>query len=77
MIKLLSASDSLSATKRKMEDWIANGVLLGWLIDPCKRTVFVYAPNVSPLTFIGDTIHGIDPIAGFCLDLTEVWRCYE
>jgi Uma2 family endonuclease len=33
IIELMSPSDRLNQAKQKMEKWIKNGVLLGWLID--------------------------------------------
>lgn len=60
-----------------MEDWIANGVQLGWLIDPDARQVQVYSPGALPVANSGPQVAGSGPIAGFVLDLEEVWRCYE
>ena len=40
--EVMSPSDRLPATQAKMEEWIANGVLLGWLIDGDAQTVYVY-----------------------------------
>ncbi|MFN7447707.1 MAG: Uma2 family endonuclease [Pirellula sp.] len=31
--------------KKKMVDYIANGVRLGWLIDPFEREAVIYRPN--------------------------------
>ena len=36
-IELISDSDALSKLKLKMEDWMANGAVLGWLVDPGAR----------------------------------------
>jgi Uma2 family endonuclease len=48
VIELLSESDTLEGLKSKMADWILNGALLGWLIDPHERQVFVYRPGQGP-----------------------------
>src|SRR5271166_2254101 len=45
VIEVLSPSDSLRATKEKIEEWMANGAKLGWLIDPRKRQVHIYEPG--------------------------------
>ena len=45
VVELLSLSDSVPKAKQKMERWIENGVSLGWLIDPDKKTVYVYEPG--------------------------------
>jgi Uma2 family endonuclease len=77
VIELLSKCDSLRKTQRKMEDWIANGAALGWLVDPYKRRVIVYSPNSKPASISSAVVHGSGPVKGFTLDLAEVWRCYE
>ncbi len=78
LIELRSASDRPRALREKMLEYIANGTQLGWLIDPFKRSVTVYRPNHEPETQTGITsIAGEDPVAGFVLDLTEVWEPLE
>ena len=39
VIELLSSSDRLSRAQAKMNDWIANGAALAWLIDPYQGQV--------------------------------------
>ena len=41
VVEVLSPSDSLGDAKAKMQQWIANGVQLGWLIDGDAKTVYV------------------------------------
>jgi Uma2 family endonuclease len=77
VIELLSASDSLAETKRKMETWIANGAKLGWLIDPYNRNVLIYEPGQAVRLETADKVAGNGPVAGFVLDLTAVWSLYE
>jgi Uma2 family endonuclease len=77
VIELLSPSDSLSATKKKMEAWISNGAQLGWLIDPRNRQVHIYEPGKPPRVESGAKASGSGPVDGFVLDLTAVWACYE
>lgn len=43
VIELLSSSDRLAKTQAKMQEWIANGAQLGWLVDPYAKSVHVYA----------------------------------
>jgi Uma2 family endonuclease len=77
VIELPSPSDSLTKTKEKMERWIENGAMLGWLIDPYKRKVHVYEPGAKASVVSGKAVHGKGPVEGFVLDLDEVWSCYE
>jgi Uma2 family endonuclease len=78
VLELLLVSDSLAKTKRKMEAWIANGVEVGWLVDPYAKQVHIYESGAAaPRIEIGSSVEGSGPVAGFVLDLAEVWRCYE
>ena len=77
VIELLSESDSVPKAKQKMERWIENGAGLGSLIDPHKKQVHVYAPGRKPSIVRGKAVEGSGPVAGFILDLEELWRCYE
>lgn len=77
VIELLSDSDSLAKTRAKMEDWIANGVLLGWLIDPYRRDAWVYRPGSEPRRVATDSLAGEGPAEGFQLNLSRVWKRYE
>jgi Uma2 family endonuclease len=51
VIELRSASDTLSSLKTKMQEYIENGVSLGWLIDRQNRTAFICI--LAPETFAG------------------------
>ena len=77
VIELLSASDRLKKTQRKMADWIANGAELAWLVDPYKKQVHVYEPGKQNRVETGLSIAGTGPVEGFTLDLAEVWSRYE
>jgi Uma2 family endonuclease len=58
-----------------MEEWIRNGAQLGWLIDPDKRTVFIYRPG-KPVQELREAsvIEGEAPVDGFRLSLEAIWR---
>ena len=77
VIELLSLSDSPVEAAKKMEAWIANGVELGWLVDPYAKVVHIYEPDAAPRIQTGIRVAGSGPVKGFVLDLEEVWRCYE
>jgi Uma2 family endonuclease len=77
VIELLSASDRLNKTQRKMADWIANGAELAWLVDPYRKQVHIYGPDQAVGIEAGLSLAGSGPIEGFILDLAEVWGCYE
>lgn len=72
--EVMSPSDRLPASQAKMDEWIASGVRLGWLIDGDARTVYVYRTGRPMEKVTGATIlTGDGPIEGFVLDLTAIW----
>jgi Uma2 family endonuclease len=84
VVELRSPSDRLRDLQGKMAEWIANGVELGWLIDPGSRHVYVYrrAADVGDPTSSGapverhdnpETLSGDPVLPGFVLDLREIW----
>jgi Uma2 family endonuclease len=42
VVELRSASDNLAPLQEKMREYLANGAVLGWLIDPKNRQVEIY-----------------------------------
>lgn len=74
LIELRSATDSLPKLQEKMREYRANGVRLGWLIDPKNQHVEIYRPDEeveilqSPIQLSGEAI-----LPGFTLDLTTIW----
>jgi Uma2 family endonuclease len=74
VIELRSQSDRLRVLREKMDEYIANGARLGWLIDPENRTVEVYRPGCGPETLKEvESVSGEGPVEGFVLDLRTVW----
>lgn len=74
VVELRSRSDDMGALRAKMQEYLANGASLGWLIDPIERKVYLYRPSTqvvcleNPKTVSGDPV-----LPGLVLDLTRVW----
>lgn len=74
VVELRSLSDSFSELQEKMQEYINNGVRLGWLIDPKTRRVEIYKPGQDVQVLNSPTtLSGEDVLPGFVLDLTLVW----
>src|SRR5437764_6089867 len=75
VIELRSPTDNLETVRAKMTEYIANGAQLGWLLDPLERKVYVYRPN-TPVEIMEqpESISGAPLLAGFTLDLREIWE---
>ena len=74
VIEPRSPSDRLSELQAKMREYLANGVRLGWLLDPRTHTAYIYRPGApverlkQPTSLAGDPV-----LPGFVLDLSTVW----
>lgn len=75
VIELKSPTDDLEATKAKMNEYIANGVRLGLLLNPETRRVHIYRPNAEVEILENPESVSCEPVlAGFTLDLREIWE---
>ena len=74
VIELGSETDRLSQLRSKMEEYIANGSAMGWLIDPLTRRVYVYRAN-EELEILENpkSVSGEPLLPGFQLDMSELW----
>ena len=60
--------------KRKMREYIENGVRLGWLIDPYEKRVHIYRANGEiEILENAEKVSGENVLNGFELDLTEIF----
>lgn len=74
VIELRSNTDSLAELQAKMAEYIANGVRLGWLLDPQEQTAYVYRPGAEVEAFArAHEISGEPELTGFILNLQEIW----
>jgi Uma2 family endonuclease len=74
VIELRSETDRLSKLQEKMEEYRANGVRLGWLIDPQKQQVRVYRLGKDVEILEAPTsLSGEDVLPGFTLDLRSIF----
>jgi Uma2 family endonuclease len=78
VIELVSPSDLKNQRyedlQAKMQEYLDNGVQLGWLIEPSAKTVEIYRPGKqveilnNPRTLSGENV-----LSGFILDLSEIF----
>jgi len=73
VIELRSASDSLPPLQAKMQEYQANGVRLGWLINPQDQQVEIYRQS-SPGQVLRapQQLSGESVLPGFTLNLARV-----
>jgi len=74
VVELVSESDDLKEIEEKMQEYLDNGLGLGWLIIPKTRQVKIYRPQQaieileSPMSLSGESV-----LVDFILDLTLIW----
>jgi Uma2 family endonuclease len=74
VIELRSKIDTLSGLQDKMQEYIANGVALGLLIDRKNRKVYIYRPNQEPEILDNpETVSGEPDLPGFVLRMAKIW----
>jgi len=75
VLELMSPTDSLRTTQNKMQEYMENGVRLGWLINPNTHSAEIYRQGQSveflqsPLKLLGEDI-----LPGFALNLQLLWK---
>ena len=77
VIELRSSSDSISMLQEKMQEYIDNGAMLGWLIDPLAnpKCVYIYRPQAEVEVMEDpDAVSGEPELSGFTLKLERIWN---
>ncbi len=75
VIELRSPTDGMKELRAKMTEYLENGTILGWLIDPATRNVEIYRPN-QPVEILEDPdqISGDPELPGFVLKTARLWK---
>ncbi|MEQ8539381.1 MAG: Uma2 family endonuclease [Coleofasciculus sp. D1-CHI-01] len=74
VVELRSSSDTLKSGQDKMREYLDNGAILGWLIDPQQRRVEIYRAGKdvevleNPAELSGEAV-----LPGFVVNLRRVW----
>ncbi|MGV0023869.1 Uma2 family endonuclease [Phormidesmis priestleyi] len=72
VIELRSSSDTLSGLQAKMQEYIENGAVLGFLIDRKNRTVHRYRPDRAPeILEQPESVSGDPELPGFMLRIAK------
>jgi Uma2 family endonuclease len=74
VVEIKSPTDRHSDLQAKMEEYHRNGVALGWLIYPGKRTVEIYRRNSVEIVRQPETLAADGPVTGFVLNLKPIWE---
>ena len=73
-VELVSESDDVKDTRKKMQEYIENGLRLGWLINPKDKQVEIYRSGKDVEILDSPTsLSGEDVLVGFSLDLEVIF----
>lgn len=74
VVELLSPTDRLTDTMRKMEHWLEAGAKLGWLIAPTTESVYIFEPGqpVRPIVGFDQELEAGPLMPGFKLELRRL-----
>ena len=72
IVEIRSETDRLKDLKAKMEEWMENGVQLGWLIDPGKEKAWIYRADSCITEVIGfnQSLSGEGILPAFTFELS-------
>lgn len=73
-MELVSETDDVEDAQAKMQEYLANGLQLGWLINPKAQQVIIYRPNQAPKVLQSPiSLSGEDVLPGFILNLQPIF----
>ena len=73
-VELVSESDDLEDTRKKMREYINNGLRLGWLIVPKTQVVEIYRPSQEVKSLQSPhTLSGEEVLLGLVVNLHPIW----
>lgn len=74
VLELISPSDNLKETRAKMQEYIDNGVRLGWLINPETQQIEIYKSGKEvEILKAPQTLSEPEILPDFILNLQTIW----
>ena len=75
VIELRSQTDNLSVLRRKMAEYMENGVRLAWLLDTVECRAYIHRPGADiEILERPESLSGEPELPGFTLDLKPIWE---
>ena len=75
VVEIRSRSDSVARQQEKMEQWMAYGARLGWLIDAYNEKVWIYREGRDEPEELDRPaeLSGEDILPGLTVDMSRIW----
>jgi Uma2 family endonuclease len=74
VIEVASPSDTVSELRAKMSEYLAAGLLLGWLILPATKEVEIYTSGTVDVLNSPEAMANDVALPGFKLELKSIWN---
>lgn len=75
VLEVISPNDRASDVMAKVSEYLRAGVELLWVVDPERRTLTVYRPNMRPAILTdGDELEAGDLIPEFRIQVTDIFE---
>jgi Uma2 family endonuclease len=73
-VEVVSPNDTSAEVEDKVDEYLAAGAKLVWVVNPRRKTVTVYRPQ-TPLALLGetDTLTDEDVVPGFRCSIAEIF----
>lgn len=72
-VEVISPSETFQDVQEKIEDYLASGVEMIWIVRPKQTTITVYRPQHELTVLrIGDSLDGADVIPGFTCSVEDI-----
>ncbi len=73
-VETRSPNDTRRGVAEKVEQWLAAGVRLVWVVEPEKRTITTHRLGRDPRTFaVSETLDGEDVLPGLAVPLDRIF----
>ena len=73
-IEVVSPSDRIADVVEKVQEYLAFGARLVWVVDPEARKAIIFRRDAPPEVVGPDgELHGEDVVPGFVLRLADIW----
>jgi Uma2 family endonuclease len=74
-VEIVSPHDTATEIQQKVEEYLAAGTRLVWIVYPRQRSVVVHYPNGTARTLReADSLDGEDVVPGFSCPLADIFR---
>lgn len=71
-VEVLSPTDTMEEIEEKVDDYLAAGTRLIWVVNPRRRTVTVHRPGANPVVLHdSEDVDGLDVVPGFRCPVAE------